>query len=193
LGHQAAVVSPRAVFNQKEILMRLLVLGVVVFLAACSAPSSNLPTSPTAALAGSSVQSTGPLPLRGSFTLDTTGVATFPILLVNGTAEGTASQLGLFTATIAEVVDMLTATSTGTFNFVAANGDQLSTTTVGGEEAFIPPNVSHVREVATIVGGTGRFAGATGTVTILWSGAIDFAAGTSTGSGSFEGQITLRK
>jgi len=47
--------------------------------------------------------------------------------------------------------------------------------------------------VATIVGGTGRFAGATGTVTILWSSAIDFAAGTSSGSGSFEGHVNLKK
>jgi hypothetical protein len=87
-------------------------------------------------------------------------------------------------------VDQPTATSTGTFNFTAANGDQLFTTTAGGQDAFTPPNVSHVTLVATIVGGTGRFAGATGTFTMQQTSIIDFATGTSSGSGSFDGTIS---
>jgi hypothetical protein len=92
-----------------------------------------------------------------------------------------------------DVVDLAAATSTGTFNFTAANGDQLFTTTTGGEEEFIPPNTSVVALVATIVGGTGQFAGATGTFTIRERLIIDFASGTSSGSGSLEGQISLNR
>ena len=84
-----------------------------------------------------------------------------------------------------------TATSTGTFHLTAANGDQLFATTAGGEDQFTPPNVSHVTVVATITGGTGRFASATGTFTVERTATINFAAGTSTATGSFEGYINF--
>jgi len=77
--------------------------------------------------------------------------------------------------------------------FTALNGDQLFTTTAGQETAFIPPNISHVTFSAEIVGGTGRFARATGTFIIRQTAAIDFAAATSTGTGAFEGHINLNK
>jgi len=117
----------------------------------------------------------------------------FPTLTVTGTLEGTATQLGRFTASTTEVVDLPTASGTGTYIFTAANGDQMSTTVVGGEVSFTPPNVSTVVLVGTIVAGTGRFAGATGTFTLGYAGAIDFASGTSSGSGTFEGFINLKK
>ena len=86
-------------------------------------------------------------------------------LTICGTAEGTATHLGRFTAVSVDTVNIATE-SAGTLDFTAANGDRLFTTTAGKEEAFTPPNISRVRQVATIVGGTGRFAGATGTFTV---------------------------
>jgi hypothetical protein len=133
------------------------------------------------------------LPFRGSFTLVTSSEIVPPTLTITGTAEGTATHLGRFTATSVDAVDLATARSTGTFNFTAANGDQLFTTTAGGEDSFTPPNISRVTLVATIVGGTGRFAAATGTFTIQLTNIIDFAAGTSSGSGSFNGTISRGK
>ena len=88
-------------------------------------------------------------------------------------------------------MDQSANTSTGTFDFIAANGDRIHTTTVGVENSFTPPNVSHATLNVTIVDGTGRFAGATGSVTIRLVQTIDFATATSTGSGSFEGRINL--
>jgi len=88
-------------------------------------------------------------------------------------------------------VSLANSTSTGTFNLTAANGDQLFATTAGGQDQFTPPNVSHVTLVATIVGGTGRFASATGTFTVERTATINFAAGTSTAVGSFDGHISL--
>jgi hypothetical protein len=90
-------------------------------------------------------------------------------------------------------LDTTNATGTGTFEFVASNGDHLLAKTAGGEDGFTPPNISHVTLVATIEGGTGRFAAATGTFTIQSSQAIDFATNTASGSGSFEGHISLNK
>jgi hypothetical protein len=88
-------------------------------------------------------------------------------------------------------VNLASTASTGTFRFTAANGDQLLTETTGSEDEFIPPNISRVTLIATIVGGTGRFATATGTLTLRFTGTIDFASGTSSLVGSFDGYINL--
>jgi hypothetical protein len=82
-------------------------------------------------------------------------------------------------------------TGTGTFDMTAANGDRILTTTVGVENEFVPPNVSHVTLRATIIGGTGRFAGSTGTLTIRLAETIDFASATATASGTIEGHIAM--
>lgn len=176
--------------------MRPILLGVCLLTAACSGQLSDSPTSPTSAtsaLSGAQAQSIGQFPFRGSFTMRSSGAVAPPFLTVTGTGEGTATALGRFTLAVRQVVDMTTARGTGTVHFTAANGDQLFTTTTGAEDAFVPPNVSHVTLVATIVGGTGRFAAAAGTFTLRYVGTIDFATNTSTESGSFEGRIDLKK
>jgi hypothetical protein len=55
------------------------------------------------------------------------------------------------------------------------------------------PNISKVTLAATIVGGTGRFASATGTLTIRFTETIDFATNSATGSGTIEGQLNLNR
>ena len=181
--------------------MRLIVLAVCLFAAACSGQASNSPTSPTSAglePASPTRSSLGPvqavarggtgMPFRGSFTL----AIHVPPPSARGTAEGTATHLGRFTATLAAEVSSDN-TSTGTFTFTAANGDQLSGTFVGIEGLFIPPNTARITEVATIENGTGRFAGATGTFTMISFHNIDFATGKATGTGTFEGEINLNR
>jgi hypothetical protein len=151
------------------------------------------PAQPASGIVGRAAGATE-LPFRGSYTFNTNGVFTPPsTLTINGTATGHASHLGRFTATFVDLVNTTTATSTGTYSLTAANGDQLFATTAGGEDQFIPPNISHVTLIATIAGGTGRFADATGTFIIRTVSAIDFATATSSGSGSFEGHINLNK
>lgn len=182
--------------------MRSMIFAVCVFAAACSGRNLDSPTSPTTATStpGQTLAQSGTqLPFSGSFTGESSSVINCPptcpptTLTINGVRKGTATHLGAFTATIEDAVDLATATATGTFNLTAANGDQLFTMTSGGEDEFIPPNVSRVTSIATVVGGTGRFANASGTFTVRYSGVIDFAAGTSSESGSFEGQINLNK
>ena len=189
--------------------MRPIILSLCVFATGCSGQSLHSPTSPTSAttaLLGSErpdgsaqtqAQNGSSLPFEGSFTGQTSGTVNCPptcpptTLTVRGTEEGTATHLGRFTAAVEEVVDTATATGSGTIEFTAANGDRLLATTVGGEDGFTPPNISHIKETATITGGTGRFAGASGTFTIRFTQIIDFANGTATVSGSFEGHINL--
>jgi hypothetical protein len=170
--------------------MRPIVLGVCLFAAACSGQDSKSPTSPTDASLGpaqTAARGGTALPFSGSFTT----VTDVPPPSAHATAEGTATQLGRFTELRSR--GNLENTSTGTFNFTAANGDQLSGIFVGIEGVFIPPNTARITEVATIENGTGRFAGATGTFTMVRFDYIDFATGKATGTGTFEGQINLNK
>ena len=170
--------------------MRWAVVVLCIVAAACSGQGS-LPTSPSA---------TGPLqaqpgtelPFQGTFTRQSFAVFEPPItLVITGTQTGTATHLGRFTAASVDRVNTTNNTGTGTFNFTAANGDQLLTTTNGAENEFVPPNVSKVTVNATIVGGTGRFAGAGGAITLRITETIDFVTNRSTGSGTFEGSISL--
>ena len=171
-------------------LMRPILICLCVFAAACNSERLSSPTSPTSTgsgLAQTQAQGATELPFSGSFTI----VIDVPPPSARGTAEGTATHLGRFTGTLAAEVTS-ESTSTGTFTFTAANGDQLSGTFVG-QGVFIPPNTARITEVATIENGTGRFAGATGTFTMVRFDTIDFSTGKATGTGTFEGQINLNK
>ena len=168
--------------------MRLIVLGVCLFAAACSSQRLNSPTSPTSTGLGpaqTAAQRGTELPFHGSYT----SVIEVPPPSARGTVDGTATHLGQFTGTLTAEVKA-DSTATGTFTFTAANGDQLSGTFVG-EGVFMPPNTATRTELATIENGTGRFAGATGTFTMVTVDTIDFATGKATGYGSFEGRINL--
>jgi len=163
--------------------MRLAIIGLCVLGAACSGQGS-LPTSPSAT--GLQAQAGTELPFQGSFTRESFAVFEPPItLVITGTQTGMATHLGQFTATSVDRVNTTNNTATGTLNFTAANGDSLLTTTNGGQTE------SDVTLNARIVGGTGRFAGATGTFTVHITETIDFVTNTATGSGAFEGTINL--
>ena len=173
--------------------MRSTIVALCVLTAACSGDSLNSPSSPSA-VAGAPVLSEAPeIPFRGSFTRRSQAEVQSPTLLViTATLTGTATHLGRFKASSEDRVDSANNTAAGTLNFTAANGDQLFTETEGVENEFTPPNVSKVIIEARIVGGTGRFTGATGTFTIHLTDIIDFASSTGTGSGTFEGHINFR-
>ena len=168
------------------------ILAVSVLAAACSDQASSVPTSPgNAALAPAQSRSATQLPLRGSFTAADQSVIVPPSLLVQGTGEGMSTHLGRFTMTFSAVADLATPTATGTFTFTAANGDQLRATFVGNAAETVEPAVVSFTETFTIVSGTGRFVGATGTFTMRRIANINFATGTSTSVGSFDGHINL--
>ena len=121
--------------------------------------------------------------LAGEFTISDT----FPIATVSANLTGNATHLGRFTLSLPHEVNVADnpVSSTGTFVFIAANGDQVSGTFTGLIDSGAPP-VIHVTETATITGGTGRFAGATGGFTFSRSvNLVDL-----TTSGSFSGTIS---
>jgi hypothetical protein len=186
--------------------MKPVCLFVCVLAAGCSGGEVNTPTSPSSAAPSAASPPTSTalahgqaLPLKGSFSIATQASFNCPptcpptIMSVSATQEGTATHLGRFTAVQTERVDLATSASTGTYTFTAADGDELVATTVSQGEPLVPPNLSTINGTGTIVGGTGRFAGATGSFSYRITMAIDFASGTSTGSGSFEGSLDLNR
>jgi hypothetical protein len=127
------------------------------------------------------------MPFRGSFQAVETDVAQFPTLTVAGIGAGNATQLGKFTMTYAAVVNLVTRVGVGSVEFVAANGDRLFADTLGQATPTSTPNVVSIVEILTITGGTGRFAGATGTV--ISTRLLDQVTGDT--SGSFDGTIDI--
>jgi len=141
----------------------------------------------TAALAGP-VAAGEKVHFRGHFAGVATVTVNFPIASVDVDATGNATQLGSFTLAIPHTVNLVTGTSTGSYEFVAANGDTLSATFTGQVTPSATPGVLSAVEIATITGGTGRFAGAIGGFNV--ERLVDTASVPRTTAGSFKGTIS---
>ena len=102
--------------------------------------------------------------LEGAVTSRTPLTPPLVSLLTEGT--GNATHLGRFTVEIAHVVNTFARTVTGSYEFTAANGDTLIADVTGQFGPTENPRVLLSVETATITGGTGRFAGATGSFTV---------------------------
>ena len=129
------------------------------------------------------------VPFKGSLAGLETNDGQFPLVHIEGEGTGNATQLGLFTYDNPHDVNLLTRHGCGTWTFTAANGDTV--TAVGCGDATVisgrPPfAVLSIVETGDITGGTGRFAGATGSFTVERT--FDQTTGVTTGS--FEGTIS---
>jgi len=107
------------------------------------------------------------LPFRGTLA----GMATVtpldpPIVAVRIEASGTATHLGRFTLVAPHTVNQATLTAVGVYLITAANGDTITADLAGTATMVEPPNVISITETATVTGGTGRFAGATGSIQV---------------------------
>jgi len=110
--------------------------------------------------------------------------AQFLSSLMRGT--GDAAHLGRFTVVRTATVNLLTNTDIGSLAFTAANGDILTADYTGQASPTATPGVLSIVETAFISGGTGRFAGATGSFIVTRS----FDLATNLTAGSFEGTIS---
>jgi hypothetical protein len=142
------------------------VAAAALLAAACSqspsAPSSLSPGAGGTLFSGASdAQAPHEVPFKGR--LDGTVVVTPvnpPFFNVVITASGEATYLGRFSLTVPHLVNFATAEGEGDFTFTAANGDMLTAHFTGTADTSTP--VFAIDEHATITGGTGRFAGASG-------------------------------
>jgi hypothetical protein len=125
-------------------------------------------------------------PFKGTANAVETSVVVFPNSSVTRDGTGTATQLGKYTSHATFQVNVLTGHATGVATFTAANGDTLSTSVVGQSTPnTIPPTMLSIVEVYTITGGTGRFAGASGSFTME----VTLDLSTHVSSGTFSGTI----
>jgi hypothetical protein len=112
-----------------------------------------------------------------------------PMVAVRIEATGTATYLGRFALEAPHVVNQATLTAVGTYLITAANGDTITADLAGTATMVDPPNVVAITETATVTGGTGRFAGATGTIQV--ERVFNRATGVTTGT--LQGWISLAR
>src|SRR5215208_5489926 len=118
--------------------------------------------------------------LKGSLQAIEMDELIFPTLFVDATGSGNATQLGQFRVTFQVTVNLLTLSGPASAHFVAANGDSLYAEGWGQATPTGTPNVVTIVETYTITGGTGRFAGASGSLTV--ERVLDQSTGLSSGS-----------
>ena len=169
--------------------MRYLLIGVCVLAAACGGEAPSAPTRLSSAVSGTAATEAkggSALPFNGTLQATEYVVsadATRAVRHLDGT--GNATHLGRFTLSADFTVTFATGNGAGTAIWTAANGDQIFVNVVGhGDVVF--PTVT-IAETHSIVGGTGRFADASGTLRIERSGSIV----TGVTSGSLSGEINL--
>ena len=160
-------------------------LLLMVALAACAGDASTAPVAPRdagllAAHAGAALGSTVVRPWKGRCDVeaDITGPTT---ILINGTCD--LAHLGRTTVVTEETMDWALGTFTNTSTYTAANGDRLHTSG-SGTATFGSDGTGTVVGTWTADGGTGRFAGASGSAAYAESARI-------TGPTSAEGTYTL--
>jgi hypothetical protein len=110
-----------------------------------------------------------------------------PFMSVLVTATGNATHLGQFRLLIPHTVNTGNSTAVGSYQFTAANGDRLTALFTGQAMPTSIPGVLYIVEIATITGGTGRFAGAAGAFRVERL----FNTVTRRTTGSFNGAIAV--
>lgn len=128
------------------------------------------------------------VPFQGSLQATETDTvpAPYDILYVDGNGSGNVTHLGHYQVHFTSIVDTATLTGPDVATFVAADGDSLSA--LGAGQALTTDFVNFaIVEHYSITGGTGRFAGATGSFTVV----RQLYAPTGVSTGSFDGTIVL--
>jgi hypothetical protein len=125
------------------------------------------------------------VPFSGSFRAVESHDFQFPTLYVDAVGGGVATHLGRFSLTYESEVDLTILAGSGSAHFVAVNGDDLYAEVTGQAYPTQNPNVVSIVEAYTIIGGTGRFESAIGSVTVMRR--LNTLTGVT--AGSFQGTI----
>jgi len=167
-------------------LVRACSVAAALALVSCSSDAARDPLAPTAPAASAARVA---LPLRG--TLQTTVKSMTPLgpttALFHAEGTGTATHLGRYTIISDLTLDFATLTGTEQVTLTAANGDVLYVTVTAQGSPNADGVTVNVLETATITGGTGRFAGATGSY--IARCVSNQATGVATGT--LEGTVSL--
>lgn len=154
---------------------------LTVVLCGCGAESATAPT-PTIQARPTGLRAAVSVPIGGSCETSLAGppIVTPPILTQNDVGVCQLAHLGRVSVYDTQQINLATGTETAQVTFTAANGDELRLTNVGANERTGPATIRFTGTI-TVVGGTGRFANATGQITA--EGTADLVSG--------QGWITL--
>jgi hypothetical protein len=141
-------------------------------------------------VAAPAVKTTGTMtrvPFKG--TLQSTEIYgnSLTTMSVSANGSGNATQIGQFTIRYQSEVNLLDLSVIETAQFMGSNGDSIQARGVGQATENRTPGMFNVIQIYAITGGTGRFAGAGGTVTLNRLMSITTGATSST----FEGYILM--
>ena len=148
-------------------------LTALLLLAVASGPALAAPT----------------VPFKGSVQAQEQYEVNPPLMFVDTSGSGNSTHLGRFTVTWQFTVNLVTLEGVGVSEFVAANGDCLFTESAADATPVQAPDIFQIVEDHVITGGTGRFAGATGSFRL--TRLVNTATGAT--SGSFNGSLTLAR
>jgi hypothetical protein len=106
---------------------------------------------------------------------------------VRANGSGTATQIGQFTLDYQGKVDFSDLSTTEMAHFTGMNGDRIDLTGVGQTTESNIPSIFNIIQIYKVTGGTGQYAGASGTITLKRT--INISSGLT--AGTFDGYILL--
>jgi hypothetical protein len=127
------------------------------------------------------------LSFKGTAQSNETAVTVFPTMSVTASGSGNATQLGQFTITYEVEMNLMDLSTIESARFVGTNGDTLSAEAIGQATENRTPGMLNLVEIYRITGGTGRFAGASGTITLNRLVSVTTGVAAST----FEGYVLI--
>ena len=164
----------------------VLALALVLFIplsqTVFAAPESNAVLEPTP-VPGKQTR----LYFKGTMQSTETYSTAFYTLFVTGNGSGESTELGRFTARYQMEAKLMDMSVIESISFTGTSGDSLEASAVGQAIEDRTPGMFKVVEIYTITDGRGRFAGASGTLTL--NRLLSFTAGVA--SSTFEGYILL--
>ncbi len=126
-------------------------------------------------------------PFQGSIQSTEAAVTVFPTMSVTGSGSGNATQLGAFAINYQVEISLLDLSSIESAEFIGTRGDSIRAEAVGQAVENRTPGMLNVVDIYKITGGTGRFTGASGTITLNRLMSVTTGASSST----FEGYILM--
>jgi hypothetical protein len=129
------------------------------------------------------------LPFKGTLQAFETHEFDFPnqTLMVTGNGSGNATHLGRYSVEYDVSVSLLSGGGPASIRLEGANGDAIFATGFGQGTPTAIADVSMIVETYTITDGTGRFAGASGSFTVVRL--VNRTTGVT--SGTFDGNIVI--
>ena len=125
--------------------------------------------------------------IRGIVHSTETYSTAFPTMLVTASGWGEVSELGRFTVNYETEMNLLDLSGVESAHFVGADGNSLHAKGLGQASQDQTPGIFQVLEIYTITGGTGRFADASGTLTL--KRVVNWATGST--AGTLEGYVLV--